>query len=341
VNHVVKWFFMKIAIVKLSALGDIVHAMVVLQFIKKFNKEISIDWFVEESYKDLLEFHPDINNIYLVNLRQAKKKKSLRILIREFKKLRKLTPYDVVIDMQGLIKSAIISRIIASNSTIGFDKHSSRESFASIFYNKKFNINYGENVIERNLELIKFALDAHLNKMEIYNKKPFLFPKNKFYSSLLSHTEKNIILVPGASHSSKRYPLIKFVDLTIAMNANYIVVWGNKEEKIIAEKIKALSKKTHVSEKLSISSLISLISQADLIIGPDTGPTHIGWAMNVPSISLFGPTPGYRNSYITNINKIIESESKVDPFNIDQSDNSIQDIDINKIIKISRGLLNR
>ena len=56
--------FMKIAIVKLSALGDIVHAMVVLQFIKKFNQDILIDWFVEESYKDLLEYHPDINKVH-------------------------------------------------------------------------------------------------------------------------------------------------------------------------------------------------------------------------------------------------------------------------------------
>ena len=60
--------FMKIAIVKLSALGDIVHAMVVLQFIKKFNKEISIDWIVDESYKDLLEFNPDINKVHFLNL---------------------------------------------------------------------------------------------------------------------------------------------------------------------------------------------------------------------------------------------------------------------------------
>ena len=65
---------MKIAIVKLSALGDIVHAMVVLQFIKKFNKEISIDWIVEDSYKDLLESKPYINKVFLINIKQSRKK---------------------------------------------------------------------------------------------------------------------------------------------------------------------------------------------------------------------------------------------------------------------------
>ena len=105
---------MRIAIVKLSALGDIVHAMVVLQFIKKFNKEISIDWIVDESYKDLLELNPDINKVHLINIKQAKKNKSLLALYREFKKVRKLSPYDLVIDMQGLLKSAIVSRLISS-----------------------------------------------------------------------------------------------------------------------------------------------------------------------------------------------------------------------------------
>ena len=63
-NDVVKWFFMRVAIVKLSALGDIVHAMSVLQFIKNFNNEIVIDWVVEESYAELLELNPNINLLY-------------------------------------------------------------------------------------------------------------------------------------------------------------------------------------------------------------------------------------------------------------------------------------
>ena len=117
---------MRIAIVKLSALGDIVHAMIVLQFIKKFDNKILIDWIVEESYKDLLDSHPDINKVHTINIRQVKKKKSLFALNREFKKVRKLPFYDLVIDMHGLIKSAIISRLIPSKETLGFDKFSAR-----------------------------------------------------------------------------------------------------------------------------------------------------------------------------------------------------------------------
>ena len=116
-----KILFMKIAIVKLSALGDIIHAMIVLQLIKKYDKEIKIDWIVEEEYKGLLDSHPDINNVISINLKKAKKKNSIFLLIRELKKIPKLGSYDLVIDLQGLIKSALISRLIKAPLIIGFN----------------------------------------------------------------------------------------------------------------------------------------------------------------------------------------------------------------------------
>jgi heptosyltransferase I len=330
---------MRIAIVKLSALGDIVHAMVALQFIKKFHKEISIDWIVEESFKDLLMFHPDINQVHSINIKQAKQKKSIPTLIAEFNKLRKLQNYDLVIDMQGLIKSAIISKLIPSAQTLGFDKSSSRESLASIFYNKKFNSAYDKNVVERNFEIIRFAIKFNFKLSDIKHKKPFLYSRKKYVNSNLSIVKKNIILVPGASHSSKIFPFKKLAELTQMLDANYLVIWGSQEEKIIANKIQILSPEVNVCDKLSIESLISLISQSDLLIGPDTGPTHFAWALNIPSITLFGPTPGYRNIFSTNINKYIESRSKINPFKINKNDYSIKNINLEDIIKMAEKLL--
>ena len=128
---------MRIAIVKLSALGDIVHAMVVLQFIKSLNTSIVIDWIVEEDYKELLSHQPDINKIYAVSIRKAKKNNSIFLVVRELIKLRKLESYDLIIDMQGLIKSALITWFIPSTRKIGFDKNSIRERVMHPFYIKK------------------------------------------------------------------------------------------------------------------------------------------------------------------------------------------------------------
>ena len=330
---------MKIAIVKLSALGDIVHAMVVLQFIKKHNPEIIIDWVVDESFIELLELHPDINKVHSVSLKKEKKKKSLFSLFKELKKVSQFGPYDVVIDMQGLIKSAVISRLIPSTVTLGFDKSSVREGISSIFYNQTFKYSYDKNVVERNLALIANLLNFTVTEKSIINKEFFLHSSNRFKFNAISNSIPNIILIAGASYNSKIYSYKKLAEVASTIEANFIIVWGNKMEKLLAGKIKTLCPKVQVMDKLSIDLLVSLISQADLVIGSDTGPTHIAWALNIPSIALFGPTPAYRNTYTTGVNKSIESNSKVNPLKINKLDYSINDIHVHEIVSLAQDLL--
>ena len=332
---------MKIAIVKLSALGDIVHAMVVLQFIKNHYPKIEIDWVVEKDFKELLESHPDINKVHVVNIKNAKKKKSIYLLLNELRRVRKFGPYDLVIDLQGLIKSALITRMISADKTFGFDKYSAREGLAANFYKQTFNFDYDKNIVERNIALISFALKIPIIEENIQKKIPFLFSSRTNFFRTLSSFKKNILLIPGASFKSKCYPVEKFAEVATEIDANFLVIWGSQEEKIMANKIQALAPKVIICEKLSLDALISLISQVSLLIGSDTGPTHIGWALNIPSITLFGSTPGYRNSYVTKINRIIESSSEVNPFKLDRNDMSIKDIEVQEILLVSKNLLNQ
>jgi len=332
---------MKIAIVKLSALGDIVHAMVVLQFIKNHYPKIEIDWVVEKDFKELLESHPDINKVHVVNIKNAKKKKSLYLLYKELRRVRHFGSYDLVIEMQGLIKSAIISRFIPSKLTLGFDKSSVREGLASIFYNQTFKFAYDKNIVERNIALISSALKIPIIEENIQKKIPFLFSNRTYFFKTLSSSKKNILLIPGASFKSKCYPVEKFSEVATEIDANFLVIWGSQKEKIMANKIQALAPKVIICEKLSLDALISLISQVDLVLGPDTGPTHMAWALNKSSITLFGSTPGHRNSYVTKINRIIESSSEVNPFKLDRNDMSIKDIEVQEILLVSKKLLNQ
>ena len=331
---------MKILIIRLSALGDIVQAMVVLQFIKQINQNIIIDWVVEEQYKDLLNSNPDINQIHIVNIQKAKRKKSINLLFREFIKVRKIGKYDIVIDMQGLLKSALIAKIIPSKLKVGFDKKSIRESLASLFYNKKFKIDYSENIIIRNFSIAMNALDSSNNANNLFNKDPFLYSKDYYYLNLKSNNKKNILLVVGASFKSKCYPHEKLVELIKSLDANYFVIWGNENENLIAKKMQSQITSLKILEKLSIAQLISVIGQMDLVIGPDTGPTHFAWGLNIPSITLFGPTPASRNCFTSNINKFIESDTTVNPYKINKKDFSIKDIKVDDIVRISDKLLN-
>jgi len=330
---------MRIAIVKLSAMGDIIHAMIVIQYIKKLNPKISIDWVVEERFKNLLKFNPQVDKLHLVNLKGAKKNKSILRLFKDLNKLRHHDLYDLVIDMQGLIKSAIISKLLPSKQIIGFDKFSIREKLASNFYNKRFNCSYETNVILRNIALIEFALGFIIEKQQIYNKVPFIYSKAKELGFNIEKSKKNILLIPGASLPSKRYPAESFAKLVLLLDANYHIIWGSANEESLARDIKKLAPKVEICPKLSIEELAYLISQLDLVIGPDTGPTHIAWALNVPSITLYGPTPGSRNTYETEFNKVIESDSNVNPNKIDKSDFSIRDISAERVVKLARKLL--
>ena len=330
---------MKIAIIKLSALGDIVHAMIVLQFIKKQYPQSEVDWFVEKRFKGVLENNSHINQIQQINLKSAKELKSLFLFWKELRKIRKFGKYDLVIDMQGLIKSALVARMIPSDKTVGFDKNSLRESLAAIFYDQKYKIDYAENVIERNLNLVSYALQFSFDKEDVLSKEVFLFPSQQFNFDHISSSKKNILLILGASYPAKSFSIEKFVELTKQIDANFLTIWGSEKERIIANEIKQLASTVEVLEELSLDCLISLISQVDLVIGPDTGPTHMAWALNIPSITLFGPTPGYRNTYVTSVNKIIESNSEVNPNKIDKGDYSINNIKVNDISKLAQKLL--
>ena len=330
---------MRIAIVKLSALGDIIHAMVALQFIKQSLPDSSIDWIVEEGFKDILINNPDIDAIHTVNIKKAKKNRSFALLFQELKRLRKLPKYDVVIDAQGLIKSAIVARAIPSKQTFGFDKHSLRESFAARFYSETCSMGYDENIIKRNVFVVSSALGFAISETDILDKKPFLYSNSKKVAIPAKNRKLNVAFIPGASFKSKIYPVEKYIQLANELDANIIILWGSLEEKLMADQIHAGSENSSVASQLTLDELKLVISQVDLVIGGDTGPTHMAWALNIPSITLFGSTPGYRNTYATDINRVIESESKVDPYKIDKNDFSIKAIKVDVIVKITKELL--
>jgi len=329
---------MKICIVKLSAMGDIIHTMITLQFIKKVFPSSKIDWIIEDGFKSILEHNPHIDNILPINLKSIKKNKSA--IFNQIKLLKKYAKnnYDLVIDAQGLLKSAIVSKIVGSRVVgsyiSGFDNDSIRESIASWFYDKKIYIPYEKNVIDRNIKVICEPLNIKITKSDILKKEPFLFFKNDKYKNI--KIEKKVLFVVGASKENKIYPKEKFLELAQRLNENILVVWGDENEYQTAKWLQSNSDLIEVAPKGDLDKLKFNILNSKVVIGGDTGPTHIAWALNIPSITIFGNTPEYRNTYITNINKVIKSDSYVDPLKLDKNDFSIKDIkavDIFNMIK--------
>ena len=153
------------------------------------------------------------------------------------------------------------------------------------------------------------------------------------------HTDrKNIVYILGSSWSSKVYPKEKYIELIDILGEGTLLVWGSSGERESAQYIANHTDATIVS-KLSLGELKALIYRADLVIGGDSGPTHIAWAMGRASITLFGPTPGWRNALETEQNRVISSSSKVDPLKLNRDDYSIAEIKPNTIAKVARELL--
>jgi len=331
---------MRIAIVKLSALGDIVHALVALQFIKAHFPEIQIDWIVEQRFAELLYDQPDINNVLTVNLKALKTNK--RGLLAEFKRIRSYAAnqYDLIIDAQGLLKSAITARLLGKQIA-GFDAQSIREPLAAHFYTTQIKCPYDANTIDRNTKVLTQPLGFNVSSEQILNKQPFLFFKheNKEIYSLLRKDKKNIILVIGSTWTSRNYPAEKFINIANALEQNCLVIWGNAEEQQKAVWMSQQSQWIQAMPKLDLNSLKALIASADLVIGNDTGPTHMAWGLNRPSITIFGPTPVSR-VYQTAINKVVKSTSNVNPFKLNKNDFSITEIDEQEIIILAKDLLN-
>ncbi len=324
----------KIAIVRLSALGDIVNSAVVLQFIGQNYPHATVTWIVEESFSAVLQNAKYLKSIHTVNLKKFKKEKSFWLLKEEYKRLKAMACFDIVIDIQGLIKSAIVTKILGKNRH-GFDKNSTRESLASLFYRTKTAIAYEENVISRNAKVVADALNISITQNMLEKKEPIFSITTNFS---LQKEKKNIAFVIGASWPSKIYPKEKIVDVCNHLQEESYIIWGNQKEYEDAKWICKHSKYTKMAPKLTLEELVSFISHMDLLIGNDTGPTHMAWAQNIPSITLLGPTTR-RMIGETSKNIGIKSPSEVNILKIDKTDYSIKNIQISKIIHTAKELL--
>ncbi len=330
---------MKIAIVKLSALGDIIHAMVALQYLKKANSNIQIDWVIEERFAAILQNNPDIDRIITVNLQGIKQNKLH--FFKEYKRIKAYAKnnYDLVIDAQSLVKSAIIAKLLGGK-TVGFDWNSCRESGASLFYDSKIACAYEERTIDRNALVLSKPLGFEVSPKQILAKQPFLFyrEENKNIYGYFRKNKKNIIFVIGSSWESRNYPKQKFLKIAQQLQENYLVIWGSAQEQEAANWLAQQADNITAMPKMDINTLKAAIAKSDLLIGNDTGPTHMAWALNKPSITIFGPTPVSR-VYQTEINKVVKSNSKVDPHKLNKKDFSIRDINEKDIIKIATDLI--
>jgi heptosyltransferase-1 len=289
----------RILLVRLGALGDIVHAIPVASALKRANPHARIDWLVSAKHREMLDIVPAIDRRLVVNDRAGAGGTSLFAAIAA---LRQAT-YDVAIDLQGLIKSAVIARASGSRRVIGFATKYLREPLARFFYTDIHDPG-GEgiyasaerrHVVEINLGLVR--------PLGILPGTPE-FPIEHVDSAVARQMRETsagryALLNPGAAWPNKRWPPSRFAALAKALRErralSSVVLWGPGERDIGAEVVAQSAGAAVLAPPTSIADIVALARGADVMVSGDTGPAHIGAAVGAPIVGLYGPTRPERN----------------------------------------------
>jgi lipopolysaccharide heptosyltransferase I len=287
----------RVLLVKTSSLGDVIHALPALTDAARAIPGITFDWVVEEGFAEIPTWHPAVGKVIPVAIRRWRKNIWQTIKSgewRRFKQSLRAEKYDLVIDAQGLVKSAWLTRYVNA-PVAGLDKNSAREPLASRFYQRRLAVARGQHAVERLRQLFAVALGYDLPKgLGDYGldvERLIELPRNKPY----------VLFLHGTTWDTKHWPEVYWRDLALRMADKGVEVrlpWGNPAEKARAERIANGLSNAVVLPKLNLAGVARVLASASACVAVDTGLGHLAAALDVPTISLFGPTnPGLTGAY--------------------------------------------
>ncbi len=281
---------MKVLIVKTSSMGDVIHTLPALTDAGRAIPGITFDWVVEENFVDIPSWHPLVESVIPVAWRRWRKNLFSKKTAQEFFdfcKIVRAKKYDLIIDAQGLLKSAVLTRI-AQGRSVGWSLQSARDPFASLFYKKRYMTakRTEQHAVTRLRDLFSKALGYALpSSMADYGVDRHYFEANTDTSYL--------VFLHGTTWNAKHWPESYWIQLAeMASDAGYHVkvAWGNEAEVQRAMRIRDASSAVAVLPRKSITEMAAVLAHAKAIVAVDTGLCHLAAALDVPTVSLYGPT---------------------------------------------------
>ena len=312
----------KFLIVKTSSLGDIIHTFPILSYLKQKFPESQIDWVVEESLAEVIESHPKINHVYRVNTKQWRFGKHLKSFWK-FRKSLQQPFYDVVFDLQGNMKSGLVTYLARGKNKVGFGWKSVPEWPNLLFTNCKVNPPLGYNIRQDYLYLVQNFLKDRLSQYEDRGVLLKITEKQKKHiQDILSSpglVQKPWIMVcPGSAWPNKRMStqgLLTYLQKVYQhYGCSFLFVWGTEEEKQISEKLhQQFNNCSHIVEKLTIPVLQNLMNNMDLVIAMDSLPLHLAGTTSAPTFGIFGASSAKKYQPLGNQHSAYQG---VCPYNI-------------------------
>ena len=280
---------MRVLVVKMSSLGDVIHTLPAITDAASAIDDICFDWVVEEAFAEIPAWHPAVDKVIPVALRRWRKTPFKSFGGPEWKKFRGALDrrqYDAVIDAQGLLKSALITRLPRA-PRYGLDSVSARERLASIFYHQRIAVPRDMHAVERIRLLFARALRYT---------PPTGVGDYGVRANLQTGAEKlpsSLLFFHGTARDEKLWPEEHWIELAAQFaDRGYQVwlPWGNEEEHARAERIAAASSNAQVLPRLDLLGLAGMLLEVDGAVAVDTGLAHLSAALDVPTVSLYGPT---------------------------------------------------
>lgn len=279
---------MRILIVKTSSMGDVIHTLPALTDAARVHPDIVFDWVVEEGFQEIPRWHSHVKEVIPIALRRWRKnifaKKTYHEWRQFYQKLRE-KQYDFIIDAQGLLKSAAVT-FFAKGVRCGFSIESVREPIASFCYQKKASVKKNQHAIQRVRHLFSQILGYDL---------PDTVPEYGIdRKKLLQNNPENyLVFLHGTTWDTKHWPEASWIELaTLAAESGIKVKlpWGNAVEEKRAQAIAKVHHAIEVLPKLNLKGIAEILAGAKAIVAVDTGLGHLAAALDVPTISLYGPT---------------------------------------------------
>lgn len=294
-------------------MGDVIHTLPAITDACNSNPAYVFDWVVEENFRAIPALHPGVDTVIPIALRRWRRSPLRSLFGDEFRSFRRelnRNTYDLVIDAQGLLKSAMIGSLIPAR-VVGLDSASSREPLASWFYSEKFPVPRYQHAVERVRQLFALALgyakpdgDMH------YGIEQQQLPTEP--SALAEKGGKQIIFLHGTTWFSKHWPEKYWRELAVLINAtdyDVIIPWGTEEEKLRAERIAQQLDSVSVLPGMDLASLMRVMSEVSGAFSVDTGLGHLSAALNIPTLAFYGPTdPKLTGNYGSNQIQMVNEE---------------------------------
>ena len=275
-------------------MGDVIHAFPVVGELHAHVPGIEIDWVVEEAFAALPPLHPGVARVVPVAVRRWRRRpfaREVRAEIRALRERLREARYERVIDLQGLVKSAWIARMAAA-PVAGFDRASVREPLATLAYAHRHRVDPKLHAIERLRRLAGAEFGYEPRGLPEFGLRPVDAPM----PDGAVPGDPYAVMLHATSRAEKRWPDDDWIALAEALSARGLATvwpWGSPAEQRVAEALAGRAR-GRLAPRLDLAQCAVLLSRARLVVGVDTGLTHLSAALERPTIALFAATPAWR-----------------------------------------------